>query len=203
MPSLAYTSHSLRIPRNLTRAETTPSEANPPSAGTPAAENSVVKAVRAYERERQRTKKAVDWERTRERRERQRNTGGHAARICTRHCRGASGRHSRRMREGNDDERESEGTCGEPHSPDASARSAGSSDEVDIARLIRPAKARKSKLADFEIVPNIPSVIVLDDYTMAEPEMDEPWEHIMVDELEEKAITVEAPSYARVVASAM
>ena len=53
---------------------------------------------------------------------------------------------------------------------------------------------------DFEVVSEMPAVIVLDDQIPDEPELDEPWEHISADELDEKRPS--PPSYATVLANA-
>ncbi|KAH9854341.1 hypothetical protein C2E23DRAFT_818259 [Lenzites betulinus] len=72
--------------------------------------------------------------------------------------------------------------------------------EVQLAQFVKPAKVRRSKPAgEFEIVPSIPVVIALDDRLADDAELDEPWEHISADELDEKRAA--PPSYATVVAS--
>ena len=97
--------------------------------------------------------------------------------------------------------------------------------EVRLEQLMKPAKARKSKgtlpcspssilpethvdthvsiwlAGDFEVVSEMPAVIVLDDQIPDEPELDEPWEHISADELDEKRPS--PPSYATVLANAI
>ena len=47
----------------------------------------------------------------------------------------------------------------------------------------------------------MPVVIALDDQMAEDAELDEPWEHISADELDEKR--VQPPSYATVVANAL
>ena len=54
---------------------------------------------------------------------------------------------------------------------------------------------------EFELVPGVPVVIALDDQIPDEAELDEPWEHISADELDEKRVV--PPSYATVVANAV
>ena len=97
--------------------------------------------------------------------------------------------------------------------------------EVRLEQLMKPAKARKSKgtppcaalpirpkmdadasapicsAGDFEVVSEMPAVIVLDDQIPDEAELDEPWEHISADELDEKRPS--PPSYATVLANAI
>ena len=96
--------------------------------------------------------------------------------------------------------------------------------EVGIEQLMKPAKARKSKgeriillsnphantngadasirpAGDFEVVSDMPVVIALDDQMPDEAELDEPWEHISADELDEKRES--PPSYATVLANAI
>lgn len=53
---------------------------------------------------------------------------------------------------------------------------------------------------DFEVIPAVRSVIVLDEFIVPEPEVEEPWEYVSVDG---EADTVVPPSYAQVVANAM
>ena len=47
----------------------------------------------------------------------------------------------------------------------------------------------------------MPVVIALDDHIPEEAELDEPWEHISADELDEKRVA--PPSYATVLAKAL
>ena len=54
---------------------------------------------------------------------------------------------------------------------------------------------------DFEVVSDMPVVIALDDQIPDEAELDEPWEHISADELDEKRES--PPSYATVLANAI
>jgi len=70
---------------------------------------------------------------------------------------------------------------------------------LDFEVLIKPAKVHKRKAEDFEVIPQVRSVIVLDDQIAATPELDEPWEHVTAED-EERII---GPSYAQIVASAM
>jgi len=75
--------------------------------------------------------------------------------------------------------------------------------EVALEDLIRVGKVRKGRVGDFEVIPSIPSVIVLDDKTFADSVLDEAWEHIPKDSPEdivEKTNGI-APSYAQVVSA--
>jgi hypothetical protein len=89
--------------------------------------------------------------------------------------------------------------------------------DVKLADLVTAGKPKKSKgtcpssqiflfhgtqettEGDFEVVPHIRSVIVLDDFSGDEKDVEEPWEHIQLgDDFDEKLIN--GPSYAEVVA---
>jgi len=59
--------------------------------------------------------------------------------------------------------------------------------EVKLTDLIVARKARKGKDGDFEVVPHIRSVIVLDDNISHDAEPDEPWEHIDFDDEDDEA----------------
>ena len=91
--------------------------------------------------------------------------------------------------------------------------------EVDLTHLIRPAKSRKARskrfshlnslrdlfpyrswfptAGDFELVPKVRSVVVLDDGTDEVPEVDDPWEYVSADE--EGILKKPVFSYAQVV----
>jgi len=69
--------------------------------------------------------------------------------------------------------------------------------DVKLADLVTAGKPKKSKEGDFEVVPHIRSVIVLDDFSGDEKDVEEPWEHIQGDDFDEK---LNSPSYAEVVA---
>jgi len=74
--------------------------------------------------------------------------------------------------------------------------------EVRLTDLIRPSKAQKSRVpeSDFEVVPHVRSVIVLDDFAeTGEAELDEPWEHLSSESEEEGK---KALSYAEIVSKA-
>ncbi|TFK42096.1 hypothetical protein BDQ12DRAFT_353060 [Crucibulum laeve] len=75
--------------------------------------------------------------------------------------------------------------------------------EVKLTDLVVTKKARKGKdLTDFEVIPHIRSVIVLDDAISHDVELDEPWEYIdgVDDDDSEKEDPREQSSYAKVAA---
>lgn len=196
----------------------------------------ILKAVRAYERDRQRSKKTK--ERTERERERERHRAAAASATPTpdgRPCRHCPSTSPSARRTGltltltsastKEDTSLAHGTPGSPLVEEIIAdvveretRARGSL-EVQLAQLVKPAKARRSKGAhpflffasvqgligrlgaagEFELVPAIPLVIALDDALAEDAELDEPWEHISADELDEKRAA--PPSYATVVAS--
>ncbi|ESK85454.1 hypothetical protein Moror_11006 [Moniliophthora roreri MCA 2997] len=78
-----------------------------------------------------------------------------------------------------------------------------SSAEAKLSDLIvSTRKPRKIKEPDFEFVPHIRSVIVLDDKIPHDITIDEPWEHIAHSDTSDKDSTdVKAPTYASIVSS--
>ncbi|EPS94757.1 hypothetical protein FOMPIDRAFT_1063066 [Fomitopsis schrenkii] len=76
---------------------------------------------------------------------------------------------------------------------------AGASPPITLRVLIKPAKVPKRKAEDFEVIPKVRAVIALDDPAPALPEVDEPWEHI---DLEDEDGHDHQPSYAQVLAAA-
>lgn len=74
--------------------------------------------------------------------------------------------------------------------------------EVDLTKLIRPSKARRSKAGDFELIPSVRSVLVLEDAVLDrgfdDLDDDEPWEYLSAggDDAEHNI-----PSYAEVAAT--
>jgi len=69
--------------------------------------------------------------------------------------------------------------------------------EVKLADLVTSKKSRKAVGGDFEVIPAPRNVIVLDDFSVQDMDVDEPWE--LVTREEEKA---RGPSYAQVVSTA-
>ncbi|KAA1477210.1 hypothetical protein DENSPDRAFT_854208 [Dentipellis sp. KUC8613] len=73
--------------------------------------------------------------------------------------------------------------------------------QVRLADLVRPGRARGAKKGvehDFEVIPHVRSVIVLDEGAADEGELDEPWEYVSSEGEEDKR----APSYAEILAKA-
>jgi len=60
--------------------------------------------------------------------------------------------------------------------------SKGGEYETKLMDLVTTKKQRKGRDHDFEIIPHVRSVIVLDDFKVDTQEIDEPWEHISSDE---------------------
>lgn len=183
-----------------------------PTPTTPAPESpAVLKAVRAYEHDRHRAKKTAETERTRERKERKRSLG---APCHARPCRTAAHAHGRRSAargvfKGGADLEEREDALLAPVACEYEREERGAVDsetipqrqdvrELGIHVLLKPARAHKHRADDFEVIPNVRSVIVLDDHISATPDVDEPWEHVTAEDAEKDS----APSYAQIVASA-
>jgi hypothetical protein len=70
--------------------------------------------------------------------------------------------------------------------------------EVKLADLVVSRKPRKIKEADFEVISPPRPVIVLDEFTMHDMDVDEPWEHVYAKEDNMD----DAPSYAEIVSAA-
>ncbi|CCM02762.1 uncharacterized protein FIBRA_04870 [Fibroporia radiculosa] len=183
-------------------------------------QSAVLKAVRAHAHGRQRTMRAVELERKQQEREQKKQwrtalresaAGADSADACPKRT-SKSGRVSGRKmgargigletaeaeRSPRDDgleeltEDDSESSSDEDLGP-VQAR------EVALADLIKPAKIRRRGAGDFELIPSLPSVVVLDELSPIAYEMDEAWQHITADEINEKVV----PSYAQVAASAI
>jgi len=67
--------------------------------------------------------------------------------------------------------------------------------DVKLTDLVTTGKPKKRREGDFEVVPHIRSVIVLDDFCSDEKDVEEPWEHVHGDDDEKANI----PSYAEIV----
>jgi len=75
--------------------------------------------------------------------------------------------------------------------------------EVKLAELVTTKKPRKGKAGDFEVIPHVRHVIVLDDFTGHDLSIEEPWECIEGESDEDShsdASSSKAPSYAAVLA---
>ncbi|OSX66796.1 hypothetical protein POSPLADRAFT_1175479 [Postia placenta MAD-698-R-SB12] len=193
--------------RSQPKAADTPANAKAPPASAPELESSaVLKAVRAHEHDRQRARKTVEVERTRERKERKRKAGAgtgaarqpKVGRKGSADAKGVTDAFSTFVeenlppvaREGDDD------------AAGAGRWSPAHATEVDITVLIKPAKVHKRRGDDFEVIPAVRSVIVLDDSVAVTPEVDEPWEHISAEDGED-GVADPPPSYAQIAASAV
>ncbi|TFK56924.1 hypothetical protein OE88DRAFT_1803556 [Heliocybe sulcata] len=167
--------------------------------------SSILKAIRAFEHNRQRTKRAEDHVRAKAKKERSK-----ALPESVKSTGGAGGKAARKSRSRGvwDDADTPAALDGEnsisplPKSWASSARRPETT-EVKLADLISTkTKPPKSKAADsdFEFIPHMPSVIVLDDTFLIEDSNggpDEPWEHILG--VEDEDAKANAPSYAQVV----
>ncbi|KAL7284999.1 hypothetical protein ACG7TL_000088 [Trametes sanguinea] len=219
---------SLRTPSSLitpptdtptTNPDATPTTPTSTSPLTPLESDSIVaKAMRAYERDRQRTKRTKE-RAEREREREQRASEGRDGRTPCRQCRDGPTRKS----------------AAAPLAPGALANAADADAvlapvslsqpcvediiadvveregrargelgvsrplEVHLGQLLKPGKMRRSKAGEFELIPGMPTVIALDEHAAEDAELDEPWEHISADELDEKRVA--PPSYATIVAS--
>ncbi|TDL20928.1 hypothetical protein BD410DRAFT_899208 [Rickenella mellea] len=157
------------------------------------------KAVRAYEVERNRVKRTAERARVRERKAgkcrccspvRSRGPGRGAARV---QWEGRGGEHDPAA----EDEEPRVGGIRDALSTVAPGHWAR---EVLLQDLVGQAKFRKGKAGDFELIPHVRSVIVLEDHDFEEPNEDEAWEHVSGDD-EDDTSSVKAPSYAEVVSS--
>jgi len=167
----------------------------------------VLKDVRAYERERQRVKKAAELVKAKERKERgtvagRNNWGPWGDKSKTSVAR--SGKTSWFGGKGLWDSENEKGEKGhlevERHTTPirATLKEDTFEGEVKLADLMTARKSRKNKEGDFEVIPLPRSVIVLDDFTVHDMDVDEPWEYVDGDDGEK----VDGPSYAEIVSSA-
>jgi hypothetical protein len=69
--------------------------------------------------------------------------------------------------------------------------------EVKLTDLVTPQKPRKTKGGDFEVIPAPRAVIVLDDFSVNDMDVDEPWEHVSGGEYEKRT----SFSYAQIVSA--
>jgi len=163
----------------------------------------VLKDVRAYERERQRVKKAAELVKAKERKERGtfagRNTWGPWGNKSKTSV-AKSGKTSWFEGKGFGDSENEKGQleAGRPATP---IRTTLKEDifegEVKLADLVTARKSRKNKEGDFEVIPPPRSVIVLDEFTVHDMDVDEPWEYVDGDDGEK----VDGPSYAEIVST--
>ncbi|KZT27633.1 hypothetical protein NEOLEDRAFT_106203 [Neolentinus lepideus HHB14362 ss-1] len=166
--------------------------------------SSILKAVRAFEHNRQRTKRAEDHVKAKAKKERSKVLSGPVKSTGDAGGKGARKSKSRSIWEDNVADRTVDENMALPPSKSwtASTRRPETM-EVKLADLISTkTKSSKSKDSDFELIPHIQSVIVLDDTFLIEEDMsnvgpEEPWEHILG--VEDEDAKASAPSYAQVV----
>ncbi|GBE77391.1 hypothetical protein BKA93DRAFT_823078 [Sparassis latifolia] len=164
----------------------------------------VLKASRGYEYERQRAKKSAESERMRERKERYRRAWQQSAARSHKLMPHGNGSEKRKKAYGMEmDDDENVPPCvNEERGVTEDAARFRERHELDIASLIKSAKSTtpKSKVDDFEVIANVRSVIVLDDQVSNDFELDEPWEHISIEDGCESKVAV--PSYAQILSKA-
>ncbi|GLB43623.1 hypothetical protein LshimejAT787_1401350 [Lyophyllum shimeji] len=72
--------------------------------------------------------------------------------------------------------------------------------EVPLTDLLVSRKPRHGREADFEVVPPVRSVIVLDDKTTPDLDFNDPWEHVYAEDATEQHTHERVPSYAKIAA---
>ncbi|KAG6886471.1 hypothetical protein C0992_003794, partial [Termitomyces sp. T32_za158] len=72
--------------------------------------------------------------------------------------------------------------------------------EVALSDLLIARKPRRGREQDFEVVPPLRSVIVLDDITTPEFDFDEPWEHVYASDADTNDNYRPELSYAKIAA---
>ncbi|OCH89741.1 hypothetical protein OBBRIDRAFT_651207 [Obba rivulosa] len=193
----------------LNESESQRDRAASPTSPRPLAESPfILKAVRAFEHDRQRAKRVAETARARERKARRGSTDKrrqHTARSAQSQGKSAGQKGNTRSWEADERMQQDlvlEASEESPRNPVLEISLAVPElVEVELSDLIKPGKAPKAKgTADFEVIPTVRQVIALEDGLPLDPEMDEPWEHISADDADD---TLEpAPSYARIVANA-
>ncbi|TFY63221.1 hypothetical protein EVJ58_g3378 [Rhodofomes roseus] len=177
MPALTNTNNATRTKLrgvHVTPVSALKAQRNAEHAAAPALPDNdasspaVLKAVREFEHGRHRVKRAADTERMRERKERKRRGGA---------ARSTHAGHARKV-----------------DALDVDVEDGG---RARAGRGARRAEELALAAEDFEVVPKVRSVIALDDHAPAIPELDEPWEHVILEDEHDLA-----PSYAQIVAAA-
>ncbi|KAI8981326.1 hypothetical protein BD414DRAFT_419578, partial [Trametes punicea] len=215
--SAAPTPIILTAAPGLASPESSASPTPPGSPLVPVENDSIVlKAMRAYERDRQRTKRNKERaERERERQQQQQRhatVDGSACRYCREGCTRKAGAPAEPLSAKDADTVLAlagpypwvEETIADVVERETLARGELELSrplEVHLEQLVKPGRTRRSKAGEFELIPGIPAVIALDENSPEDAELDEPWEHISADELDEKR--VEPLSYATIVAHSM
>jgi len=153
------------------------------------------KDLRAYEHDRQRVKKAADLVKMRARKGQ-----GWTSKLHDSKKDSGAGLPSEKGKRLTDEEVDSlEGVIALGDSRGDLRDEVVSSDlrsEVKLADLVTSRKPRKGQEGDFEVIPHIRSVIVLDDIVSQDLVIDEPWEHIYGND--EEDASAKGLSYAKV-----
>jgi len=196
-------------PRNTTTSPISHGISNPPSIKTTdqasnGKENagvgatspilSYVKEVRAFEHDRQRVRKATDFVK-----KRMQKAQPWGAKPLTPKKGLASAAPSENIMAFRDEARDLDIPAALPRKyeieDEYDVPSLSSRREVRLTDLVVARKSRKTKDGDFEIVPHLRSVIVLDDNASYEMSLEEPWEHIEGADVDNPD---SEPSYAKV-----
>jgi len=163
----------------------------------------VLRDVRDYERQRQHSKKSAGLVKAKERKERSTalwaQWGDKAKSPAARAARGTwfGGKDNRAVWDADNDMDEKDMIDVEHVVPPRVIVPDIVRSEVKLADLVTTKKSRKAVGGDFEVIPAPRNVIVLDDFSAQDMDIEEPWEFITGED--EKA---HGPSYAQVVSSA-
>ncbi|KAF8079205.1 hypothetical protein FPV67DRAFT_1467872 [Lyophyllum atratum] len=181
---------------------TAPTDENASPAKSPVIPD--IKEDRAREHERQRHKKASGFVKTQARKELQAQ-GGFTVKPYERH---STPRTVARFEDDGEEPacEESEVDWDDVSSPVRSPRveqerePVSGRPEVPLADLLISRKPRHGREPDFEVVPPIRSVIVLDDSAAPDIDFNEPWEHVYADDSDasEPHAHEREPSYAKI-----
>jgi len=164
----------------------------------------VLKDVRAYERDRQRVKKAAELVKAKQRKEKDtvagRNTWApwgdkiKTSALKSERTSWFGGKGLWEDGKGEKDQLEVE----QPATPiRVTSEKDSLAGEVKLADLVTSRKSRKNKEGDFEVIPLPRQVIVLDEFSIHDMDVDEPWEY--VDGHDDRK--VDGPSYAEIVSA--
>jgi hypothetical protein len=159
-----------------------------------------VKDMRAYEHDRQKVKKAAELVK---RKARKASGWSRALHELKTHSSGPTASSGKRERLWLEDVDALDGLECEPdvgrmlHS--LPSRGVLNKREVKLADLVTARKPRKGKDGDFEVIPHVRSVVILDDCVGLDLSEDEPWEYIR-GQYEEDVI-VETRSYADILSA--
>jgi len=158
-----------------------------------------VKDTRSYERNRQRLKNAMELVKRRARKARQRASAGLTTLPSTPH----PSEKERRLRADDVDPLRDVKVLDmleSPISSDFGTRNFTFTGEAKLSDLIVTGRSRKVKDGDYEMIPRLRSVIVLDEVEDIDSELDEPWEHVL-NEDKKGLDAAKKPSYAEIVST--